>query len=95
MTAAKKLSVEGSSMLRKLGVECKKRDTCPSISEMEPGESEDEVPVMRTAEFGPRPEDDKDDYGPVGVRFVETMDHCILADPYVASSCGVGSVGNC
>ena len=82
MTAEKTLSVEGSSMLRKFGIECKKRDTRQSTSEMEPGESEDEVPVVRTAEFGPRPEDDKDDYGPVGVRFVQRIDPCILADTY-------------
>ena len=53
----------------------KKRNTCYSSSEMEPGGSEDEVPGVRTAKFWPHPEDVKYDSGPVGVRFVERMDH--------------------
>ena len=69
----------------KVGVKYKKRDTCSSSSEMEPVESEDEVLAVRTAEFGPRPGDDTDDSGPVGVRFVEIMDPCILAESYVVS----------
>ena len=45
----------------------------------------DVVPAVRTAEVGPHPEDEKDDSGPVGVRFVERIEPCILADPYVVS----------
>ena len=54
-----------------------------SCSEMDLGESEGEVPAARIAGFGPHPKDDKDDFGPVGVRFVERMDPCFLVDPYV------------
>lgn len=69
-------------VVRKVGVKCKNKDTCSSSSEMELVESEGEVPAARTAEFRPRP---KDDFGPVGVRFVERMDPCFLVDPYVVS----------
>ncbi|XP_036822320.1 zinc finger protein 512B isoform X2 [Oncorhynchus mykiss] len=48
-------------------------------------ECEDEVPAVSTNEFKPCPGDDQDDSGPVGVRFVERMDPCILTDPYVVS----------
>lgn len=53
------------------------------VVQMEPAGSE-EVPGVRTAKFGPHLED-KNDSGPVGVRFVERMDRCNLADPYVVS----------
>ena len=67
MTAEKKLSVERDSEVKNVCVKCKKRDTCSSSSVTEPGESEDEVPVLRTAEIRPCTEDDKGDSGPVGV----------------------------
>uniref|UniRef100_A0A8C7FHA0 Sodium/hydrogen exchanger n=1 Tax=Oncorhynchus kisutch TaxID=8019 RepID=A0A8C7FHA0_ONCKI len=40
MTVEKKMSVEGSSLSRKVGVKCKKQNTCSSSSEMEPDESD-------------------------------------------------------
>lgn len=80
MIAEKKLSVEGNSEVRKVGVKCKNRNTCSSRSEMELVESE--VPAVRTAEFRSRP---KDDLGTVGVRFVERMYLCFLVDTYVVS----------
>ena len=55
----------------------------------------DVVPAVRTTEFGPRPEDEKDDSRPVGVRFVERMNPCILADPYVVFVLGGEGVGEC
>ena len=58
---------------------------------MKPGESKDEVPAVRTAEFRPHPEDDS---GPVGVRFVDRMDLCILADPCVVSGWVEKRLGN-
>jgi hypothetical protein len=63
--AEKKLSVEGSSKGRKVGVKCKNKEMCSSSSETELVESEGEVPTA----FGPHPKDDKEDF--VGVRFVE------------------------
>ena len=37
---------------------------------------------MRTAEFGTCSEDVKDDSGPVGVRLVERVDPCSLAEEW-------------
>lgn len=51
MTTEKKLSVEGSSVVREVGVKCEKRDTGSSSSAMKPDESMDVVPAVRTAEF--------------------------------------------
>lgn len=85
VTPKKELSVEGSDVVRKVAIKWKKRDTCSGSSEMEPDKSEGEAPVVRTAKFVPCPDDDRDDSVPVGVRFVERMDPCILADPYVVS----------
>lgn len=66
----------------------KREKTYSGRSEIEPYESEDELPAVagavKTTEFKPRPDDDKDDSGVVGVRFLERMD-CLLADPYVVS----------
>jgi hypothetical protein len=71
--------------VRKVAIKWKKRDMCSGSSEMEPDKSEGEAPVVRTAKFVPHSDDDRDDSVPVGVRFVERMDPCILADPYVVS----------
>ena len=65
MTVEKKLSVEGSSVERKVSIKCKKNDTCSSSSEIEPDESVDEVPAMGTTKVRPRSEDIKDNSGPV------------------------------
>lgn len=41
---------------------------------------------MNAVKFVPRPDDDKNDSGPVGVIFLgERMDPCLLADPYGVS----------
>lgn len=48
---------------------------------------------MKTAEFEPH-HDDKDDSSPVGMRFLERMDPCLLADPYVMSGWGEKRFGN-
>ena len=48
---------------------------------MEPDRSVDEVPAVRTAEFGTCSEDVKDD-GPMGVRLVEGVDPCSLAEKW-------------
>ena len=67
--------------MRKVRVKVIKRDTCSSSSEIEPDESKEEVPALRTAEFKPHPNDKKDS-GTVWVSFGERMDPCILADSY-------------
>jgi hypothetical protein len=41
--------------------------------------------AVMTATFESHPDDDKEDSGPVGVRALERMDPCLLADPYVVS----------
>ena len=50
MTVEKKLSVEGGSVARKVGIKCKKWDMCYRGSEVEPDERVDEVPAVRTAD---------------------------------------------
>lgn len=49
----------------------------------------DKLPVVagavKTAEIEPHPVDDKDDSGPVRVRFLERMTPSLLADPHVFS----------
>lgn len=54
-----------------MGVKCRNRDTFSSSSEME---LESEVPAAKIVEFGLCPKADKDDFGPVGVRFAERID---------------------
>jgi hypothetical protein len=55
----------------------------------ERGDSEDEITavagVVKTAEFEPRPDGDEEDFGPVGLAFLERMDPFLLADPYMVS----------
>ena len=67
LTAEKKLNIERSGVVRKVGVKSIHDGTLARV---------------RTAEFGPCPEDDS---GPVGVRFVERM------GPYVVSGWGLFS----
>lgn len=42
----------------------------------------DDVPTVRTAEFGTCSEDAKNDSGPMGVRLVEGVDPCSLAEEW-------------
>ena len=62
-----------------------KTGTCSRSSVMELVESEGKVPAARNAKFWPCPKDDEDDFGPVGMRYVERMDPCFSVDPYVVS----------
>lgn len=61
---------------------CKMRDTCDSSSEMEPDGTVDEVPTVRTAEFGPRSKDVKNVSGSVGMTLVERVNPCSLAEEW-------------
>lgn len=41
--------------------------------------------AVKTGEFGPHPDDDKDESDPVVLRFLERMDPCCMAYPFVVS----------
>ena len=83
-------SVVGRCVFIKNWAKYKPYSTDSDRSEIEPEECEDELPVVagvvKSSESEPRPNGHpNDDSGPVGETFLEKVDPCLLANPYVVS----------